>query len=105
MRATRSVSASGEFTSRQALAITSMPPPTRTMDSEMPKKLSSTLPATMATISIRQTLMATRLASTIRVDDDAPSVSDRKIGAIAGGFRKGSRVASAKKKLVPKTRR
>ncbi|KAG1429599.1 hypothetical protein G6F57_023115 [Rhizopus arrhizus] len=105
MRATRSVSASGEFTSRQALAITSIPPPTRTMDSEMPKKLSSTLPATMATISIRQTLIATRLASTIRVEDEAPSVSDRKIGAMAGGFKKGRSVASAKKKLPPKTRK
>ncbi|MNT58555.1 hypothetical protein D3C72_1959980 [compost metagenome] len=99
------MSASGELTRRQALAMTSMPPPTRTMDSEMPKKLRRTLPATMATISIRQTLVATRLASTTRVDDEAPSVSDRKMGAMAGGFRKGSRVASAKKKLPPKTRR
>ena len=104
-RATRSVSASGELTRRQALAITSMPPPTRTMDSEMPKKLSSTLPATMATTSIRPTLMATRLDSTVRVEDDAPSVSDRKMGAMAGGLRKGSRVASAKRKLPPNTRR
>ncbi|MNL23559.1 hypothetical protein D3C87_1449530 [compost metagenome] len=71
----------------------------------MPKKLKSTLPATMATISIRHTLSATRLASTTRVADDAPSVSDRKIGAMAGGFRNGKSVASAKKKLPPKTRR
>ncbi|MNU09536.1 hypothetical protein D3C72_2561670 [compost metagenome] len=59
----------------------------------------------MATISIRHTLVATRLASTTRVADEAPSVSDRKMGAIAGGFRNGSSVANAKKKLPPKTRR
>jgi len=59
----------------------------------------------MATISIRHTLIATRLASTTRVAEDAPSVSERKMGAIAGGFRNGSRVASAKKKLPPKMRR
>ncbi|CFL97830.1 Uncharacterised protein [Bordetella pertussis] len=85
--------------------MTSMPPPTRTMASEIPKKLSTTLPAIMAPIIINATLMATRLDSWARVCLDAPSVSVQKIGVMAGGLRNGSSVARAKKKLRPKTSR
>ena len=69
----------------------------------MPKKLSSTLPATMATTSIRPTLMATRLDSTVRVEDDAPSVSDRKMGAMAGGLK--GQQGRQREELPPNTRR
>ena len=46
-------------------------------------------------------LRAMRRASTARVAAEAPSVKPRKMGAVAAGFRMGSKVANAKRKLLP----
>ena len=46
-------------------------------------------------------LRAMRRASSARVLAEAPSVSPRKMGAVAAGFRMGSSAASTNRKLLP----
>lgn len=70
----------------------------------MPKKFNTTLPAIMATVSIIKMLIATFLERRVRADVLAPSVSVKKIGAAAGGFSIGSRVAMVNKKLRLKSK-
>ena len=56
----------------------------------------------MAASSMSVLLRATRAAMAVRMRGSAPSVSDRKVGAIAGGLAIGSTAATVSNRLALK---
>lgn len=86
---------------RQAVDATISPPPTRTMGSEMPNTSSTYEPTSIEPVISANMLRAMRRANSARVLDEAPSVSPKKMGAVAAGFRMGSSAASTNRKLLP----